>query len=102
MSSEHVRQHIETAIERARERVSDRIDELDERLRTDLDFAQLAADHAPQLLAAGAVLGFLVGYGIPRVLLRSVQLGVPVWLAVQIVKRRRESAASEPGVNPPF
>lgn len=98
MSSEHSRQHIEVAIDRARERVSERIDELDGRLRDQLNFREMAAEHAPQLLAAGAAFGFLVGLGIPRVLLRSVQLGVPVWLALTIVKRRRDAAAHDPAV----
>lgn len=89
MSREHVRDHIEIAIERARDRVGDRIDQLDERLRDQLDFGKMAADHAPQVVAAGAVLGFLVGFGVPKVILRSIQLGVPLWLAVRIVRKRR-------------
>ncbi|HVR44404.1 MAG TPA: hypothetical protein VMS56_13280 [Thermoanaerobaculia bacterium] len=92
MSPERARDQIETAIDIARERVSDRIDELDRRLRDQLDLGKAAGDHAPQLLAAGAVFGLLVGLGIPKVLLRSIQLGVPIWLAVQIVKKRRDAA----------
>ena len=93
-SSEHTKQHIEIAIDRARERVSERIDALDASLREKLDYREMAAEHAPQLIAAGAAFGFLVGLGIPKVLLRSVQLGVPVWLAVTIVKRRRASSGA--------
>lgn len=88
MSSDHVREHIEIAIDRARERVGERIDELDDRLREKLDVNAMAGEHAPQLLVAGATLGLLLGLGIPKVLLRSVQLGVPLWLAVRIVKSR--------------
>lgn len=89
MSREHARDHIETAIERARDRVSDRIDQLDERLRDQLDFGRMAGEHAPQVVAAGAVLGFLVGFGVPKVILRSIQIGVPLLLAVRIVQKRR-------------
>ena len=88
MSSDHAREHIEIAIDRARERVGERIDELDDRLREKLDVNAMAGEHAPQLLVAGATLGLLLGLGIPKVLLRSVQLGVPLWLAVRIVKSR--------------
>ncbi len=99
MSSEHAKQHIEVQIDRARGRVSERIDALDTRIREQLDFREMAADHAPQLIAAGATFGFLLGLGIPRVLLRSVQLGVPVWLALAIVKRQRaRRKAHDPAV----
>jgi hypothetical protein len=99
MSSEHTKQHIEIAIDRARERVSDRIDALDEKIREQLNVKEMAAEHAPQLIAAGAAFGFLLGLGIPRVLLRSVQLGVPVFLALTVVKRRRaKRAAHDPAL----
>ncbi|HEY0788664.1 MAG TPA: hypothetical protein VGE86_08460 [Thermoanaerobaculia bacterium] len=99
MSSKHQKQHIEVAIDRARERVSERIDALDAQLREKLDFREMAAEHAPQLIAAGAAFGFLLGLGIPRVLLRSVQIGVPVWLALAIVKRQRATRrAHDPAV----
>ena len=88
MSSDHAREHIEIAIDRAREWVGERIDELDDRLRDKLDVNAMAGEHAPQLLVVGATLGLLLGLGIPKVLLRSVQLGVPLWLAVRIVKSR--------------
>ncbi|HEU5161859.1 MAG TPA: hypothetical protein VFV54_01820 [Thermoanaerobaculia bacterium] len=98
MSSEHTKQHIEIAIDRARDRVSERIDALDERIREQLNFKEMAAEHAPQLIAAGAAFGFLLGLGIPRVLLRTVQLGLPVGLAVMIAKRRRAAASHDPAV----
>lgn len=99
MSSDHAREHIETAIDRARERVGERIDELDDRLRGKLDVNAMAGEHAPQLIAAGATLGLLLGLGIPKVLLRSVQLGVPLWIAIRIVKSR--AAAAKPPVPEP-
>lgn len=96
MSSDHIREHIEIAIDRARERVSDRIDEIDTRLRGNLDVQKLAGDHAPQLLATGAVFGLLLGLGVPKVVLRSIQIGVPLWLAVRIVKARAGSPHERP------
>lgn len=106
MKNEHVKQHIEVAIDRARERVSDRIDALDGKLRDQLDFQKVAGEHAPQIIAAGVAFGFLVGLGVPKVLLRSIQIGVPVWLAVRVVRKRREQAAESalppPTINPPL
>lgn len=95
--SDHVKAHIELAIERARDGVSEKIDELDQRLRGSLDFKQIASDHAPQLMAVGAAVGFLVGFGVPKVMVRTIQLGVPLVLAVQIVRRRRQKALAESG-----
>lgn len=89
------RESIEDAIEKARDNVAGRIDEIDRRLRSQLDFKQIAGDHAPQVIATGAVLGFLLGYGIPKVLLRSVQIGVPLWLAIRVVKKRVDAAAED-------
>ena len=81
---------IEREIERARDGVSDRIDELDSRLRTQLDFKAAAREHAPQLVAAGAVLGFLVGFGVPKPLKRLIQIGVPLALIAYKVKQSRD------------
>lgn len=92
--TEHVKQHIE-AISRAREGVSERIDEIDRKLRETLDFGQIAGDHAPQFLAAGAVLGLLLGIGAPKVLTRGLALGVPLFLAIQIVKNKRAERTSD-------
>lgn len=94
-STDHVRSHIETAIERAREGMSESIDELDRRVRESLNFRQMAADHAPQVLVAGAAFGFLLGLGVPRVILRTIQIGIPIAIAVQIAKKRREAAAMQ-------
>jgi hypothetical protein len=81
---------IEREIERARDGVSDRIDELDSRLRTQLDFKAAARAHAPQLVAGGAVLGFLVGFGFPKPLKRLIQIGVPLALIAYKVKQSRD------------
>jgi hypothetical protein len=89
-SSEKV--HIEKAIEQARDGVSERIDELDRRLRSSLDFKAVASEHAPQLIAGGAVLGFLVGFGFPRRLRKIVKFGLP--LALVAAKIRSSRAAS--------
>jgi uncharacterized membrane protein (Fun14 family) len=80
---------LDQSIEGARDRVGDRIDELDRRIRKQLDFESIASEHAPQLVAGGAVLGFLVGFGFPKVLKRIVQIAVPVALiAVRVNKMR--------------
>lgn len=98
--SEHVREHIELAIERARGNVGERIDELDRRIRESLDFSQLAGDHAPKLMAAGAAVGFLLGFGVPRVLLRTLQLGIPIFFAVRILKKKLDERAEEEAYPP--
>jgi hypothetical protein len=87
------KQAVEKAIERARDGVSERIDELDRRLRTQLDFKNFASEHAPQLIAGGAVAGFLVGFGFPKPLRRLIQFGVPVALIAYKVKQARDNAS---------
>lgn len=94
IETDEVKQHIELAIERARDGVSEHIDEIDRRLRSSLDFGQMAGDHAPQFLAAGAVVGLLIGLGAPKIVTRGLQLGVPLFIAVQVMKKRQ--AALEP------
>ena len=84
------KKQIEAEIERARDGVGDRIDELDARLRKQLDFASIAREHAPQLVAAGAVVGFLVGFGFPKLLRRAIQIGVPLALIAYKVKTSRD------------
>ena len=80
---------IEREIERARDGVSDRIDELDSKLRKQLDVKSAASEHAPQLMVGGAVFGFLVGFGFPKVLQRVIQVGVPLAMLAYKVKRSR-------------
>jgi hypothetical protein len=82
--------HIERAIERARDGVSERIDELDSKLRTQLDIRTIARQHAPELIAGGAVVGFLVGFGLPKILKRVVQIGIPLALVAYKVKQSRD------------
>jgi hypothetical protein len=80
------KQYIEKAIVRARDGVGDRIDELDRHLRTNLDPKTLATAYAPQLVAGGAVLGILVGFGMPKVFRKLVTWGVPVALVAMTIK----------------
>jgi hypothetical protein len=89
---EEEKQSIEREIERARDGVSERIDELDTRLRTQLDFKAAAREHAPQLVAGGAVIGFLVGFGFPKPLRRLIQIGVPLALIAYKVKQSRNGS----------
>lgn len=84
------KQQIEHQIERARDGVGDRIDELDRRLRTTLDFKTMAREHAPLIIAGGAVLGFLVGFGLPKPLKKLIGIGVPVALIAYKVKRAHD------------
>lgn len=97
---DHVRQHIELAIERAREGVAERIDELDVRLRENLDFKKMAGENAPQLLAIGAGLGFLFGFGVPRLVIRAAQIGVPIAIAVSVAKKKlaEHDQGSDPSI----
>ncbi len=89
MTSEE-KQQIEAQIERARDGVGDRIDELDHRLRTTLDFKSLAREHAPQIIAGGAALGFLVGFGLPKPLKKLIGLAIPVAFIAYKVKQSRD------------
>ena len=84
---------IEQQIERARDGVSDRIDELDSRLRRQLDFKSKASQHAEGLVAGGAVVGFLIGFGFPKALMRLVQVSVPLALIAYKVKQSRTASA---------
>jgi hypothetical protein len=81
------KKHIERTIERARDGVSERIDELDVRLRTQYDLKQFAAEHATQIVAGGAVVGLLIGFGFPKPLRRLIQFGVPLGLIAWKVKQ---------------
>ena len=85
------KQQIEQQIERARDGVGDRIDELDQWLRTTLDFKTLAREHAPQIIAGGAAIGFLIGFGFPKPLRRLIQVGIPVALIAWKVKQSRDN-----------
>lgn len=100
---DQVKEHIEMAIEQARGNVGERIDELDRRLRERLDISQMASEHAPKLMAAGAAFGFLLGMGVPKLILRTVQIGVPLFIAVQIVRKKieekREAESYPPSVS---
>ena len=85
------KQDIERSIERARDGISDRIDELDRHLRTSLDFKSKAAEHAPELIAGGALVGLLVGFGFPKVFKLALKIGIPVALVAYAVKLRNGS-----------
>ncbi|MEA2417738.1 MAG: hypothetical protein QOI58_4395 [Thermoanaerobaculia bacterium] len=90
------KQQLDQTIVSARDRVGDRIDELDRHLRKQLDFKAIAADHAPQLVAGGAVVGLLVGFGFPKLFKRVIQIGLPVALVAYGVKKAK---ANHDGAN---
>ena len=84
------KQQVERAIERARDGVSERIDELDRRLRTTLDVKTFASEHAPQLIAGGAVVGVILGFGLPKVFRKLITWGVPVAIIAATIKNVRD------------
>lgn len=87
-------QQLDQTIVSARDRVGDRIDELDRRIRKQLDVKSIASEHATELVAGGAVVGFLVGFGFPKVVKRILQIGIPVTLIAMQVKKRSNGAGS--------
>lgn len=89
MAETNEKQSIERAIVRARDGVGDRIDELDRHLRTNLDPKVLASTYAPQLLAGGAVLGIVLGFGAPKIFRRLIALGVPIAIVAATIKKTK-------------
>jgi len=85
-----VKQSIERAIVRARDGVGEHIDELDRHLRTNLDPKSLARTYAPQLIAGGAVLGVILGFGLPKVFRKLITWGVPVAIIAATIKNVRD------------
>src|SRR5947199_7412647 len=83
------KQQLDDTIVSARDRVGDRIDELDRRLRKQLDFKTIASEHAPQLVAGGAVVGLLVGFGFPKLFKRVIQIGLPIAVVAYGVKKAK-------------
>ena len=89
--TEEQKKSIETQIVRARDGVGDRIDELDRHLRTNLDPKTIARTYAPHLIAGGAVVGLIVGFGLPKVFRKLVTWGVPLAILAVTVKNAREA-----------
>lgn len=87
MSMAEEKKSIEQEIGRARDGVGERIDELDRRLRTTLDFKAIASEHAPQLVAGGAVVGFLVGFGFPKAVKVLLKVGLPIAVITVAAKK---------------
>lgn len=85
------KEHIQRAIVRARDGVGDRIDELDRHLRTNLDPKTLARNYAPALIGGGAVLGVIVGFGLPKVFRKLVTWGVPIAILAVTIKNARQA-----------
>jgi len=57
------------------------------------------SDHAPQLVAGGAIAGLLVGFGFPKLFKRVIQIGLPVAViafSVKKVKASRDGAEPYP------
>ncbi len=90
------KQAIEAEIGRARDGVGEHIDELDRRLRKTFDIESAVSEHAPQLMAGGAVVGFLVGFGFPKAVKILLKVGVPI---AAITFAAKKYAASRNGDN---
>ena len=91
------KQQLDHTIVSARDRVGDRIDELDRRLRKQLDFKTIASEHAPQLVAGGAVVGLLVGFGFPKLFKRVIQIGLPIAVVAYGVKKTKANHDGDSG-----
>ena len=52
-------------------------------------------EHAPKIIAGGAVVGFLLGFGMPKILRRVVGIGLPIALVAMKIKQAREDAAPD-------
>jgi hypothetical protein len=85
--------HIERAIDRARDGVGERLDELDRKLRTDLNPKTLASEYAPHIVAGGAALGLIVGFGLPKIFRKLITFGVPIAILAMTIKNAREADA---------
>jgi hypothetical protein len=90
------KEHIQRAIVRARDGIGNRIDELDQHMRTTLDPKTLARTYAPHLIAGGAVLGVVVGFGLPKVFRKVVTWGVPLAILAVTIKNAREAQQLNP------
>ena len=86
------KEHIQRAIARARDGVGDRIDELDRHVRTNLDPKTIARSYAPQMIAGGAVLGVIIGFGLPKVFRKLVTWGVPIGIIAMTIKNARNGS----------
>lgn len=89
MGIENEKQDIEREIDRARDDLGERIDELDRRLRTQFDVKAMAIEHVPQIMAGGAVIGFLAAFGFTKPLRRVVSIGLPLVLLALKIKNSR-------------
>ena len=85
------KQDVEREIERARDSVGTHIDELDRKLRTQLNVKNMAAEHAPQIVIGGAVVGFLIGFGVPKPLRRIIKFGLPLALVAVKAKKKYDA-----------
>lgn len=79
---------IRREIDRARDGLSADIDALDHQIRQQLNFRTIAAENAPQIIGAGAALGFLVGFGFPRPLRKLIKFGLPLAMIALKAKQK--------------
>lgn len=91
---------LETSIAKAREATAERVEAIDRKIRGDLrklrneiDFSRIAGENAPQLVAAGVATGIVLGYALPKPLLRMVQIAAAVGVATVVAKKLSEAVA---------
>ena len=75
---------------------SERVDQLDAKLRKEFDVQKIASEHAIQLMGAGAAIGLVLGIGVPRALLRLIQIGKnEIGLSSSLVLRKNRRTDSQ-------
>jgi hypothetical protein len=94
------KQQIRTSIENAQKATAERVDAIDRKIRGDIgklrdeiDFNRIAAENAPQLIAAGVAAGIVLGYALPKPLFRIVQIAGAVGVATVVAKKIAEVTA---------
>jgi hypothetical protein len=101
-TTNETRAKIEAKIESARKQAAERVGAIDrkirgdiEKLRADIDFNRIAAENAPQLIAAGVATGIVLGYALPKPLFRIVQIATAVGIATVVAQKIAERAACD-------
>ncbi|MBI2214941.1 MAG: hypothetical protein HYU52_14940 [Acidobacteria bacterium] len=93
------RTQIEGSIERARKEAAARVAAIEgkirgkvDSLRTEIDVNRVAAENAPQLVAAGVAAGIVLGYSLPKPLRLVLEVAAVAGLATVIARKIAERA----------
>jgi hypothetical protein len=87
--------NIQESIAMARKGVGERVDQIGHKLRQDFDIRRIAGENAPQLVAAGVAAGIVLGYALPKPVLRLLQIAVPAGIAAVVLQKVTEQAACD-------